>query len=279
VISGDGGDEWLTVAPEYIADLVRGLKVREVYDTLTVVLRSFDASRSLLVYNMLWRYGLRLVLASWGRRALRKTAPGVLARRRLRNLEARSPVWVSPEPELQRELKARMERWTEESLEESEPTGEYGFYLAAPSVPFLHPLRSMEMEEFFLTRASGLEERQPFWDPDLIQFLCRIHPRMLDRGGRTKGLVRQQIGQRFPEVGFERHRKVSASSFFSKSVAAEAPAVWGRLGGVRTLSKLGIVDAGKAEEAARADVGRIARSGNCRVWEMLNLEAWAAAHA
>jgi hypothetical protein len=39
------------------------------------------------------------------------------------------------------------------------------------------------------------------------------------------------------------------------------------------------VNGRKAEAAARADVGQVIRSGNCRVWEMLTLEAWAGAHA
>jgi asparagine synthetase B (glutamine-hydrolysing) len=280
VIGGEGGDEWLTVAPEYMVDLFRAGDVRSLVSTVSTVLKSFDLSRSQLVYSMLWTHGLRLLLASWGRSALRRAARGTLARYRLAQLEARSPDWVVPDPDLQRTLRERMEQWTDTSLDEPEPRGPYGFYLATFPHSFLHPLRSLDLEEVFASRRrSGLRELQPFWDPDLIQFLCRIHPRVLDRGGRTKGLVREQVARRFPGLGFEQHRKVSASRFFSETVAREAPRAWDRLGGVPMLTQLGIVDAKKAEAAARADVGRIVRSGNCRIWEMLTLEAWAGAHA
>jgi hypothetical protein len=57
-------------------------------------------------------------------------------------------------------------------------------------------------------------------------------------------------------------------------MAREGPAAWKGLGGVKTLAALGIVDAGRAEETARANLATIVRSGNIRIWEMLNLEAW-----
>lgn len=274
-MTGEGGDEWLTVGPEYMVDLIRGFDIAGLNRMLGTVLRSYDTNRTLLFYNMLWRFGGRLLLASWGRDALKRFAPHRLFQHRLAALEARSPVWVSPSAELQRELRTRMERWTDESLQTAEPSGPFGFYLSMLPGGFLHPLRSLDCEEVFQTRRrNGLRELQPYWDPDLIQFLCRVHPTTLDRGGRSKGLVRDQMARRFPGLGFERHRKVSASTFFSERMATEGPAAWKGLGGVKTLAALGIVDFRKAEEAARADIGTIVRSGNIRVWEMLNLEAW-----
>jgi hypothetical protein len=247
---------------------------------LGTILRSYDTSRRLLLYNMLWRFGGRPLTASWGRSAMRRIAPRRLFDRRVRQLESRSPAWVAPEPELRREIRERIERWTAESLREPEPHGPFGFYLATLPGGFLHPLRSLDCEEVFQSRRrNGLRELQPYWDPDLIQLLCRIHPTTLDRGGRNKGLVRDHVARRFPGLGFERHRKVSASTFFSERMAAEGPKAWEKLGGVRRLSALGIVSAERAESAARADISTIVRSGNIRVWEMLNLEAWVSGKA
>ena len=280
VITGEGGDEWLTVGPEYMADLWARLDVNYLTATLSTVLRSYEFSKPRLVYNMLWSHGLRLLLASRGRTMLRRLAPGRMTRRRVAQLTERSPQWVSPEPELQVELRRRMEAWTEASLKEPEPRGPYGFYLSGLPKGFLHPLRSLDLEESFASRRrSGLKELQPFWDPELITFLCRIHPRVLDRGGRTKALVRERIAARFPGLGFEQQRKMSAGRFFSERLAVEGPQAWERLGGVRTLASLGIVDRGESEVAVRADVGRITKNGNCRVWELLTMEAWARAHA
>ncbi len=274
-MTGEGGDEWLTVGPEYMVDLVRGFDFVGLRRMLGTILRSYDTNRTLLLYNMLWRFCGRPLLASWGRDLLRHTAPKRLFAHRLSQLEARSPAWVSPSPDLQRELRVRMERWTAESLEVPEPSGPYGFYLSTLPGGFLHPLRSLDCEEVFQSRRrTGVRELQPYWDADLIQFLCRVHPTTLDRGGRSKGLVRDQMAARFPALGFERHRKVSASTFFSERMAEEGPVAWEQLGGVKSLAALEIVDSRKAEAAARANISAIVRSGNIRVWEMLNIEAW-----
>ena len=274
-VTGEGGDEWLTVGPEYMVDLLRSGDLAGLRRMLGTILRSYDTSRSLLLYNMLWRFGGRPLAASWGREVLRRLAPRQLFDRRVRQLEHRSPSWVSPEPSLQREVRERIERWTSESLEQPEPRGPFAFYLSTLPGGFVHPLRSLDCEEVFQSRRrNGLRELQPYWDPDLVQLLCRVHPTTLDRGGRNKGLVRDHVARKFPGLGFEHHRKISASTFFSERMAVEGPRAWDRLGGVRQLSRLGIVDAQSAEAAARADIGTIVRSGNIRVWEMLNLEAW-----
>ena len=274
-VTGEGGDEWLTVGPEYMVDLLRSGDVAGLRRMLGTILRSYDTSRSLLLYNMLWRFCGRPLAASWGRDVLRRVAPRQLFDRRVRQLEQRSPPWVSPDPSLRREVRDRIEQWTSESLEQPEPRGPFAFYLSTLPGGFVHPLRSLDCEEVFQSRRrNGLRELQPYWDPDLVQLLCRVHPTTLDRGGRNKGLVRDHVARKFPGLGFEHHRKISASTFFSERMAVEGPRAWDRLGGVRQLSRLGIVDAQRAESAARADIGTIVRSGNIRVWEMLNLEAW-----
>jgi hypothetical protein len=258
-----------------MVDLLRAGDLAGLYHMLATVLRSYDTSRGLLLYNMLWRFCARPLLASKGRDVLRRVAPARLFARRVGQLERRSPAWVSPEPGLRREIRERIERWTAESLERPEPRGPFGFYKWNVPDGVLHPLRSLDCEEVFLSRRrNGLRELQPYWDPDLIQLLCRIHPTTLERGGRSKALVRDRVAARFPGLGFEHHRKMSASTFFSERIAAEGPRIWDRLGGAQQLARLGIVDAGKAHAATHADIGTIVRSGNIRVWELLNLEAW-----
>ncbi len=160
-MTGEGGDEWLTVGPEYMVDLLRGFDIAGLRLMLGTVLRSYDTSRSLLLYNMLWRFAARPLLASYGRDALRRVAPGRLAKHRLGQLEERSPDWVTPDPELQRELRARMEKWTAESLEEPEPRGPYAFYLSTLPGGFLHPLRSLDVEETFQSRRRTGLQRAP----------------------------------------------------------------------------------------------------------------------
>jgi hypothetical protein len=258
-------------------DLIRRAMCGGIASMLSTVLKSYDLSRAQLVYNMLWTHGFRLLLLVG---TLGATARGAaaLARHRLRQLEARSPEWVCRIPISSASFASAWKRGpTLRSMSRSR-AGRAG----STSRRFRTvraPLRSLDQGGVREPPPQRASRAAALLGSGSDQFLCRIHPRVLDRGGRTKGLVREQVAARFPGLGFERHKKVSASRYFSDTVAAEAPLAWDRLGGVRTLARLGIVDARKAEAAARADVGQVIRSGNCRVWEMLTLEAWAGAHA
>ena len=103
--------------------------------------------------------------------------------------------------------------------------------------------------------------------------LYRTPPRILNEGGRTKGLVRETLARRFPALGFERQRKVLATSFFRSLLLREGPALADAAGDFPALSALGLVD-GRAtsafvrEELKRPDL----RLG--RIWLPLNLEMW-----
>ena len=68
-MTGEGGDEWLTVGPEYMVDLLRRVDLAGLRRMLGTVLRSYDTSRSLLLYNMLWRFAGGCCLPLWGRDA------------------------------------------------------------------------------------------------------------------------------------------------------------------------------------------------------------------
>jgi asparagine synthetase B (glutamine-hydrolysing) len=142
-------------------------------------------------------------------------------------------------------------------------------------LPVIHPERSREQEEDFeIGRRLSLRIQHPYWDPDLISFLCRVPPRLLLAKGREKGLVRQATHRRFPEAGFERQRKVSAVSFFQERLEAEALPGWRELGGAKTLASLGVVDPVGLEHAVTTTSagGRLRRLNE--LWELMVLEAW-----
>jgi hypothetical protein len=142
--------------------------------------------------------------------------------------------------------------------------------------PVLHPERSREQEEeFAIGRDLGLCIQHPYWDPDLVSFLCRVPPRLLLANGREKGLVREATNRRFPGAGFERQRKVSAVTFFRERLEAEALPHWREMGGATALASLGVVDPELVESAAKAasPAGRLRRLNE--IWELMALEAWA----
>ena len=279
-VNGGGGDEFLTVGPAYMADLLRSLNVVGAAQYVSNTLRSFSLHKRQLLQNLLWKFGVRSLAVSQGTRALRAVAPDVLRRRWRRRFLAVAPPWLAPDPGLRKALDERVERLVEQQLSRQDPSGRFGFYFRGLPDAFLHPMRSLDQEELYASRRRvGLRELQPYWDSDLVEFLFRTPPRLLNRGGRTKGLVRYAVGRRFPGLGFERHRKISASNFFCELVQAQGPLVWQRMGGVRALAELGVVDAGSVNQWLAKRVPDDRLMDTAKVWETLGLEAWVRARA
>jgi hypothetical protein len=139
-MTGEGGDEWLTVGPEYMVDLLRRFDLaglnRDAWDDPALVRHQPDAASA--QYALAFRWAS--LLASWGRDLLRRAAPGRLFAHRLSQLEARSPAWVSPSPELRVSCAIAWNAGTAESLKTSEPSGPFGFYLSSLPSGFSPPV-------------------------------------------------------------------------------------------------------------------------------------------
>lgn len=138
-----------------------------------------------------------------------------------------------------------------------------------------HPIAAMEMEESFESgRRTGIPEMEPFRDPDLVDFLHRMPPEMLNQGGRSKGPVRQLLARRFPHLGYDRQKKVQAVSYLTEIIFREGRRAWETLGGTPALGDLGVVDA----RAFHHEVERILSGRNAgeahRILDVLVLEAW-----
>jgi hypothetical protein len=114
----------------------------------------------------------------------------------------------------------------------------------------------------------------PFWDADLVEFLYRIPPTLLNRDGYTKGLVRHALAQRFPDLGFAQQRKLVPATLYDDVVLNEGWAAWQRMGGVSSLGELGLVDvSGLSANVVAIFFGRQPKQFP-RVWDVLSLEAW-----
>jgi asparagine synthase (glutamine-hydrolysing) len=137
-----------------------------------------------------------------------------------------------------------------------------------------HPLVALEMEEVVENgRATGVRAFSPFLDADLVDFLLRTPPELLSHQGRSKGLVRDSLTRRFPDLGFERQRKVSATSYARSIMSHQTAGAWRRYGGVPALAELGVIDERRfaAEVVDRPDKTHL---DHFRIWDALNLEAW-----
>ena len=265
ILTGAGGDEWLTVGPFLAADLIRARDVRGLIRFWRELNRSMQLARLGSLRALLWTFGTRPILASVGERYL-PSALNAYRRRRQREL---TPEWLVPDPELRRALLDRAYAWT------SRRRPGQSYYDREGQLSLEHTLVSTEMEDLFEgSRRYGIDFRMPYWDADLVDFLYRVPPQVLNEGGRSKGLVRRMLERRFPELGFERQKKVLATNFFGDVLTVEGPRLWQEMGGMQALEKIGIVDKNGVnsvtEDAFRSKEARAVSL----VWYLMTMESW-----
>jgi hypothetical protein len=94
----------------------------------------------------------------------------------------------------------------------------------------------------------------------------------------SKGLVRNTLARRFPELGFERQRKVTGTAVVRTMFVREGGMAWRRMGGATALAGLGVVDGAAASALVEGLLSdRRAPEENAysyRIWDILALEAW-----
>ena len=274
ILTGNGGDEWLTITPYLAADLMRELNFVGMYRLGRSLQRSHRRHALTLMRILLWNFGAHPLLLPPIHGFVKRVAPGALRLRR--RLFPDLPTWLAPDPALRVELKQRREEYAANKRAVPDESK----YLKEARKALDHPVISWELEEYFnIYQRAGLRQLHPFWDADLVDLLYRTPPFMLDYNGRNKGLVRASLARKFPHLGFERQVKMEATPFYASSVYREGKAIWRQLGSPRTLAGLGIID----EEGLRPSLeGLLAKQqrgiGAHRVWSVLNLETWARAH-
>lgn len=279
ILTGGGGDEWLTVTPVYAADLLRAADLGGLWRLAASIRRSYRLPALSVLRNVMWTNGARLLLREawwWSLRraadvsALRSTSVSIARRRRRRS--QRMPSWLLPDGDLRRELDRRIEFRIERAISEHEQPS---FYFRELRQVLDHPLTTLELEEIFESgRRLGLRILQPFWDAELVEFLCRVPPRLLNRGRRSKGLVRESMRKRFPGLDFGHQKKVVSIDFFRSTMLKEGAGAWSAMRGAPALAEIGVVDPHRLN-ATMEDIlanRRLDQAGY--IWEVLNLEAW-----
>jgi asparagine synthase (glutamine-hydrolysing) len=270
ILTGSGGDEWLSVSPYHSADLIRRGQLGRWLGFVAAWKQSYRVTWPQVLRGAVWTYGARPLSSL----ALGRIAPGPWARSRGARLMRKTPAWVAPGRDLRQALEARAER----ALTPTSPS--QGFYVQEIRTGMDHPLMSMELEETFeFGRRLGLRVQHPYWDADLIELLYRTPPHLLNQGGRSKALVRRSVARRFPMLGFDRQKKVVATSFYRATLAREGGAAWRRLGGVQALADMEIVNPRATEEAFTAMLTGSKTHGVYRIWDILSTEAWVRARS
>ena len=266
VLSGRGGDEWLTVSPFHAADLARAGNVVGLARLIRSRLRSRRHTGSRYAWELLKnRVGRPL-----GSAALAAVAPRWWHEQRRQRLRRQAPFWLAPGAGMRRQMDGRLDRFIIEARPRT------GFYVRETKATLNHPCVTGDLEETQeFGRRLGVRMLHPFWDADVVEFLCRMPPHLLDRGGRSKAPLRTLVARRVPALGLERQRKAHALRFFDSMMRREAPAIFGALGGLRTLGALGVVDAPRAEAHLKTLLEGPSVVDPGRVVEVLTLETWA----
>jgi asparagine synthetase B (glutamine-hydrolysing) len=278
ILTGGGGDEWLTVTPLLAADLLAALDLRGLARFAAALQRSLRLPTVPLWRNVVWTNGLRPLVRERQQRFLAALAPTRRARRAERGISERLrriPAWLAPDKGLRARLEHRITERARARAHGPIGPGVGGHYFAQMEYSLRHPLFAQDIEEIFESgRRRGMRQFDIYWDADLIEFLYRVPPHLLNRGGRSKGMVREDLARRFPGLGFDRQKKLLSRNFFAATLFDQSAAAWRRLGGARALADLGIVEPRGLERF----VGDVIESRDARhiddLWRVLSLESW-----
>jgi asparagine synthase (glutamine-hydrolysing) len=280
ILTGGGGDEWLMVSPYYAADLIRRLDLAGLIRLYNEHRRSHKVSPLGYLRRIVWLYGLRPLALDATVTTLQRRMPSLLTKATLRRLEQKAPPWLAPDPALRRkmadrELRRREMQWA--AMRASAGSGRKypRVYFAEIRSGLEHPLVSMELEELYTQgRRLGLRMLQPFWDAQLVEFLYRTPPPLLNEGGRSKALVRRAVARRFPGLGFEHQRKVAATGFVRALIEDEGRRAWSELHGVGSLASAGLVDGPVLRRRIEEVLGNRETRRYYFVWDLLVVESF-----
>lgn len=274
ILTGSGGDEWLGVGPFLAADLLRAFDLLGMYRLWSGMRLSYRISGFALLRSLLWKYGAKPLLLPPTYRLVKRAAPwAIKARHRLSPEPPQwiPPKWVAPDPVLRRQFEERAEQ-----TNGSNSPGSGSHYVQAGKKSLDHQMLSWEQEELFeVYRRIGVRLLQPFWDADLVDLLFRMPPFALNQGGRSKGLIRESVARRFPDLGFERQRKVLAVNFYRSLVEQDGAGIWQELGGAKALKSLGIIEEQGLDSFLRPLLNRPRDAKDAhKLLTVLNLESW-----
>jgi asparagine synthase (glutamine-hydrolysing) len=269
ILSGAGGDEWLSVSPTLAADMIRRGDLKGLWKLTTGWQHSYNLSLPRTLHMLFWKYGMSPVLAGVADR----TAPRAYRASRVRRSMSQLGHWAAPDPVLRNQVTERIGRW----LPVANPSN--GLYLRDTINMMEHPLAAMEAEETFeMGRRLDMRYLQPYWDPNVADILYRTPPLLLFASGRSKSVVRRAMAHRFPGLGLERQKKRAGTTFMASVLMSELPPLWQRAGDLTALSDLRVIEPTATSRLVAECLASGSPTRNSRVWEMMNVETWVRAH-
>jgi asparagine synthetase B (glutamine-hydrolysing) len=269
LLTGSGGDEWLGVHGAAAADMLKRLDLAGLAAFVRAEALTGSWGWRVAFQRVLWREGLRRHLMALGARWMGQD----FTRLRRRRISDSLPDWLCPDPEIRQLLIETLEARAVPPLNEHgcAPGNHYRHTLAHL---WAEPLMSYEFErKFHISRSLGIEFQEPYHDPDLSRLCNRLAPRALLGKGCSKGLLRQVIVRRLPDLGLEAQRKTSGH--LGESLTELREGLPPHQAHIRptTLDGMGLVWEQRITKGEYPDLGAAARA-----FTALSAELWCRLH-
>jgi len=261
LLSGDGGDEWLTGGLSYCADLLGEFRILDWIREIRYESRHLDRGVSTFFYIL--------------KRSLWPLVPLGVRRAAKRLLKPyKIPAWIDQQFARKINLIERLRWQPAEPKFTSFAQRELHKMLTSGSL-----IHGREMQER-LVSGFGLEERYPFYDRRLVEYAFALPEKQRRREGQTKFILREAMRGLIPEMVRLRHSKADFSHVFPKAFQKQGGEC---LFDSLKIASLGWVDKSQVLVMYRSML-QLYESSDLRyttymwsLWMVLGLELWAKA--
>lgn len=252
LLSGTGGDQWMSGTDYYYADLIRRGRFGDLIGAIAREAGSARQKMRRLIKQGLW-----------------PLAPMPMRRAILRHLFRRSPFPSTIRREFARKigLAGRIAR------NERKPAG-LSFGDAVICEAFTDPFLAHAFEISSRDSAGcAIEERHPFYDIRLIRFFMDIPDEQRWRGGQIKYVLRQAMNGLIPEMVRRRTDKAFFDTMFARTLEhLGAPQRFQRM----RLESLGWVDGGAVRKVCAKILANPDGGALWPIWNTFAIELWIA---
>ena len=261
LLTGVGGDEWLTGSYYHYADLLRGLKIRDLIRQVR-----FDSKVSGVIFPSfpVFRVGLWPLLPQGARRVVKK----VLGRSGI-------PPCVDPQFARRSQLTQRLQE--ENGAKNFTSFAQRDLYRTLTSGWLSHLSETEDRSAAWF----GLEQRHPLNDRRIVEFALALPEEQRWRGDEPKYVLRRAMANYLPETVEQRRSKAEFSHTFAEALKAA--------GGESLFDSLAIASMGWVNRACvrqmYQQMDRLYAAGDEHytqhlwpLWMIFGIELWFRAH-
>jgi asparagine synthase (glutamine-hydrolysing) len=243
LLTGSGGDNWVSVADAYAAHTIRTLQLGQLVRHLRSWTGTGGLSWKAAAHHLLWAGGLRILLDSYAA----KFMPATKSRYHRRRAASSLPDWLCPDAALKEAVVETMLSQRPASLL-SDGQIPRNFYRHGQR-GIANPYFQYEFElGFHIESSCGLRLLSPYHDRRMVRFLNSIPPSLLLHGDQYKGLLRPVAARRLPTLGLESQRKVYAPGVLEaqhREFRAGLRKTWPGGAAFTRLGDSGVIDAAR----------------------------------